>query len=737
MTDQRSALALYVAPLVAGVATVSTLATIGPVFSDHSWLTTSALVVAIIVGSGIVLRALGLAQAYVSMLQLVVGLYALLLLTTQPTMIAGFIPSGGSFGQLMSLIGEGATTARTQVAPITPTEGTATLLALLVAPVAVLVDDSAVTGRPALAGIPLLTLFAICSAIVRHPISMWLVIVPVLAFLLLLWIGERDDQPRRNARAGLGALAVSGTLALLATVIAAAATVVVRLPDGGVFAVSGNTDRSPNETVARTTDLSGQLTRDEPLPLFTVETDDPAPFYLRAIVLERWAQDGWSFTNTRSSDIDPASIPQAEGPAASASSSSMITVDQYSDIFVPTFYAPTSVNLPGAQYDPGMAVAYTADKGDVAGQTYEVTAAVPRPTTEELAAVTLPSNGLPRPVERNRQVPVDVDPEVISLTQQVTSGASSPWEVATALDAFFSDPAQGWVYTLEVPDPGPMDPLASFLDKRQGFCEQYASAMAAMFRISGVPARVVVGYTQGESVDEQTYQVSTDDAHAWVEAYFGEAGWIQFDPTPIGDRAVPLPYVPSDQIDPSAPEAQAEQTPESIETPAAEAPPTDTAAADAADQAATEDPSVAGEVLRWVLIGVLACAVLALPGMVRTGRWRSRLAAAAAGGRDGTLSAWEEVRELASDLGRAPSRTASESSQADQWAADLGLRGSDLQELAAQVERARYGADVDLPPADAQLRSVRDELRTQVGPRRWWRSVALPAFIRRPFDSGD
>ena len=30
-----------------------------------------------------------------------------------------------------------------------------------------------------------------------------------------------------------------------------------------------------------------------------------------------------------------------------------------------------------------------------------------------------------------------------------------------------------------------------------------------------------------------SFTVTTDDAHAWVEAYFAGVGWVPFDPTPL------------------------------------------------------------------------------------------------------------------------------------------------------------------------------------------------------------
>ena len=39
--------------------------------------------------------------------------------------------------------------------------------------------------------------------------------------------------------------------------------------------------------------------------------------------------------------------------------------------------------------------------------------------------------------------------------------------------------------------------------------------------------------------------ITSDDAHAWVEVYFDDLGWVPFDPTPIAvDRAVELPWAP-------------------------------------------------------------------------------------------------------------------------------------------------------------------------------------------------
>jgi hypothetical protein len=61
-----------------------------------------------------------------------------------------------------------------------------------------------------------------------------------------------------------------------------------------------------------------------------------------------------------------------------------------------------------------------------------------------------------------------------------------------------------------------------------------------MLRLQGVPARVVSGYAPGVFDEEnKSYRVRASNAHTWVDVYFPQYGWIQFEPTasiPVVDR---------------------------------------------------------------------------------------------------------------------------------------------------------------------------------------------------------
>jgi len=57
--------------------------------------------------------------------------------------------------------------------------------------------------------------------------------------------------------------------------------------------------------------------------------------------------------------------------------------------------------------------------------------------------------------------------------------------------------------------------------------------MAVMLRHLGIPSRVVTGFAAGEwSALTASFIVRQSDAHAWVEAWIPERGWVTFDPTP-------------------------------------------------------------------------------------------------------------------------------------------------------------------------------------------------------------
>ena len=70
-----------------------------------------------------------------------------------------------------------------------------------------------------------------------------------------------------------------------------------------------------------------------------------------------------------------------------------------------------------------------------------------------------------------------------------------------------------------------------FEDKR-AHCEIFASTLTFMLRSVGVPARVVAGFRVSRQPQGDILTLRMGDAHAWVEYYLDDKGWIPVDPTP-------------------------------------------------------------------------------------------------------------------------------------------------------------------------------------------------------------
>ncbi len=53
-----------------------------------------------------------------------------------------------------------------------------------------------------------------------------------------------------------------------------------------------------------------------------------------------------------------------------------------------------------------------------------------------------------------------------------------------------------------------------------------------MLRAAGIPARLAVGYSQGEQTDFG-FQVRLNNGHAWPEVYFPNVGWVPLNLLPF------------------------------------------------------------------------------------------------------------------------------------------------------------------------------------------------------------
>ena len=201
------------------------------------------------------------------------------------------------------------------------------------------------------------------------------------------------------------------------------------------------------------------------------------------------------------------------------------TIRTYSPHPSPAQLAAAGTEYP-AQLLPGYLTIYVPGIG-ISGQLQQVVFA---PFGSSRAAAYGPASPAPGPVlQSSPYAPAH------ALARRLRRGAATPYAYVRAVEGYL---AHGFTYD-ENPLPAPY-PIEDFLvNTRLGYCQQFAGAMALLLRMGGVPARVAVGFTQG-NYDTATHEwlVSDLDAHAWVEAWFPAYGWVRFDPTPPADPAL-------------------------------------------------------------------------------------------------------------------------------------------------------------------------------------------------------
>ncbi len=134
--------------------------------------------------------------------------------------------------------------------------------------------------------------------------------------------------------------------------------------------------------------------------------------------------------------------------------------------------------------------------------------------------------------ERLRQLPATIDSRVIELSSQLFRGCQTPQEKVQAVQRYFS--RYRYQLGIEIPPGKGKDPLAYFLLERPAaHCEFFASGTAVLLRLGGIPCRYATGFAGGDfNPVGQYWIVRQHEAHAWVEAYLPDEGWVVVDTTP-------------------------------------------------------------------------------------------------------------------------------------------------------------------------------------------------------------
>lgn len=670
----------------------------------------------------------------------------------------GFVPTGRTWDDITALMDALHKTSRDEVAPIQTTVAVRLVLCALLGLLAALIDLIAVVGRRgALAGVPLLVVYTIAGAVPRGSVAWPWFALAAVAYLLLLALDASDDLEswgRRvrapNAARSRGALAVS-TQRIAVGAIAVAVVLPFVLPtqsrnliadafhNGKGNGLGGFGPNGSSSGITPFAALKGQLDRPNPVPIADVKLiDAPAsarPFNLRLNVLTQYSDRGWDVESHGSTE--PLNVggfdTEPETPAVSSTQLEAKIAIRGLTGNAPVFTVPTSVDgLSGdTRWSARDQLLLDAKVGR--GTTYTVRFNEVKPTLTQLRDAPDVTDIDPRYLQGTDAV----TPKVRSIIAGIIKGKTSPYAKARAISDYFANPDNGFTYDLKVPEGDSSSQLQNFLEVKRGYCQQYAAAMGIMLRVAGVPSRVVLGYEHEVPDATGSFTVTTNDAHAWVEAYFQNVGWVPFDPTPIGglsgDSTSDLGWAPHDY--PSDAPSASSSAPSSAVINPNKPQETDSATPTANGDTGSSFPiPLAG--LGAVLAVLVLVALVLIPAAVR---WRRRARRYAAIRHSADADAlWAELSDTAVDLGYVWSPARSPRQVATWLGADAADSAGPLREIALAVEQRRYSpAPSDQGAASSaagealagDLRSVTEALRGHHDGRTRFRAVFWPASL--------
>ncbi|SDJ85377.1 Transglutaminase-like enzyme, putative cysteine protease [Halovenus aranensis] len=256
---------------------------------------------------------------------------------------------------------------------------------------------------------------------------------------------------------------------------------------------------------------------------FEVESSEPA--YWRTGSYDTYTGGGWERT-TESTAYEP---PLSPAGLTNGTVEFDLTLEQPATA-IPTVWQPRRIEgVDGLEVTDGGAI--RATEAVDAGTTIT---GVSRSQVNDVNVLRAAGEDYPAELaERYTQLPGDTPERVERFTEELTTDDETPYDTATTIQQWLRSQKE---YSLQADEQSGNIADTFIFEMEAGYCEYFATAMTTMLRSQDIPARYVVGYSTGQPVGENSYEVRGMNAHAWVEAYFPDVGWVKFDPTPGGSR---------------------------------------------------------------------------------------------------------------------------------------------------------------------------------------------------------
>ncbi len=723
---------------------VALVAWSGMVAQPVSFLVPTLVIGLVLALVGSWLRVLRVAAYAVVLAQVAIALLALNVVFAADQSRLVVFPTLSSVRQVAYVIGNGAATLNQYSAPVevNPTH-TAALLTAAGLGVLLSIDVLAMgLRRPSLVALPLLITLSVPVSILTEGLALPVFVGTALLFLRLLatenldGFGQWAAASAGGSRAPLaGTLWTVSTVAVLASLLLAPLVPVTDLLNRrlGAGEGQGGTNAYQLSVINPFIRLRRDLVTKTHTPMVFAETDDRNTGYLRTTVLDSFTGKEWrpSARDLPSDNSADGVFPNPPGLAPAVGGQEhdwgFQLAPGFTTTWLPLPYPIRELKVPGTwRFDSRTLDVASVGSGPSEGLEYAARSFTPAVTADLLRGSLKPPDDV---VASMTRLPADFPAVITARAKEVTRDAPTPFDKAVALQDWFRQDG-GFEYSLQQRPGSGMDLLASFVtDDRVGYCEQFASAMAAMGRALNIPSRVVVGFLDGTSQPDGRILYTSDERHAWPEMYFSGVGWVRFEPTP-SQRAGATPDYTRQGASAPTPSA----APSAVPDPATAPPP---------DQAVTDGSThrFGLPVPWWSLVSVLAALGLALaPGALRGLQRRRRLATShpvhlAEG-------AWSELRSTALDLGLQwpDRRTPREQARTVTGQVTAGDAESEsLEALLTRVERGRYGRADGVGSVEpgvhsdtvATVTAWRKAMGGSVDRRRGWRGRLWPASLLR------
>ncbi|MDZ7727673.1 MAG: transglutaminase domain-containing protein [Dehalococcoidia bacterium] len=271
--------------------------------------------------------------------------------------------------------------------------------------------------------------------------------------------------------------------------------------------------------------------------LYEVEGIDPGQglVLLRGTSYDEYTGVGWKATDRDSTRVDGGSdgIGEEQYQDRELQTLEITVQDEDSVVLFPGIPFGTNLDtlVQSPEGTPGDIELVRSRRGLDGGDTYNAVGSVSVAPAEELRQA---GAGYPDWVtERYTQIPDSLPDRVREEAQQIAGSEETPYDQAAAIEQYL----RGFTFDYTVPAAPPNRDTVDFhlFDLQSGYFDYQASSMAVMLRSLGIPARVAVGYavdTGSEEFSIGPQEVTKEDAYAWVEVFFPDYGWVNFNPTP-------------------------------------------------------------------------------------------------------------------------------------------------------------------------------------------------------------